>query len=680
MTPIDRVSGLIKGSLESIASRWMPSPTPDYDAYTTHNGRLVVDVNNERDSVRIGNVVDQPFFNKGLFTLSQLAAIDAFEDYNQLIHLASGPRTNSGMHPYAHIVEVARILYQNAQIAGVPVMLSDALIHIGHDGIENRKKIIEYTKRLKEIAIQIFSARPDQISHLAEERKYLSRELAKERTAGKEEIKRKFKGIIEESGDYSLITDANTSIRGIIGLTRESDEVPFPLSMGQQLGKGNLEDVFHRAIGKFDDRGANMAEVGLLYSLPNMKQIDLDFGDPRVVDGHVIRKYLSERFGSVNLDARPMTPSQQVHNAFNSLFVFHYFNERINRYLDGVAGGQYKLDTELLRVALFPSHYPTEELSPDLRARLLDSKNRKMQLMRLAIVSRDTAIDTTLKLLESAVSQYETKHGLGSNRDEIEHDIQVLKVTSDFYDRVDLDLINQIFIAMFQDFEALMGGDFPRVFDEADDNFLSGEARLLRNEVTIYRNLSLIVSRGQRKLNGDYSIAKRGRADRQFREFRKMSELVVGGFELLLAERYNIETEFRRFSEQPTYEQYQMSLSSIEELRVKIGETSSGIRTASIRNAAEYLMALCDHYASRINYEFLKNLKPDDVISIEMNLREMLQTSMVLGGRYVNSIRAFPQKLSVWLPDLDADVTRFYQSGNVGAYFADLRKTVSTIN
>ena len=255
-----------------------------------------------------------------------------------------------------------------------------------------------------------------------------------------------------------------------------------------------------------------------------------------------------------------------------------------------------------------------------------------------------------------------------------------LKDTINARNGFDLDLINQIFIAMFQDFEALMGGDFPRVFDEADDNFLSGEARLLRNEVTIYRNLSLIVSRGQRKLNGDYSIAKRGRADRQFREFRKMSELVVGGFELLLAERYIIETEFRRFSEQPTYEQYQMSLSSIEELRVKIGETSSGIRTASIRNAAEYLMALCDHYASRINYEFLKNLKPDDVISIEMNLREMLQTSMVLGGRYVNSIRAFPQKLSVWLPDLDADVTRFYQSGNVGAYFADLRKTVSTIN
>lgn len=249
-----------------------------------------------------------------------------------------------------------------------------------------------------------------------------------------------------------------------------------------------------------------------------------------------------------------------------------------------------------------------------------------------------------------------------------------LKNTINVRNGFDLDLINQIFIARFQDFEALMSDDFPEVFDENDVNFLSGEARLLRNDVTIYRNLSLIVNRGQRKLNGDYTAAKRGKADMQFREFRSMSDLVVGGFELLLAERYNIETEFRRFSEQPTYEQYQMSLSSIEELRAKVGETYSGIKATSIRSAAEYLIALCGHYASIINYEFLKNLKPEEILSKDMNLREMLQNSRVLGGRYVNSRRGFSQELSSWLPPLDADVSRFYEDVNLVTYFANLRK------
>lgn len=251
-----------------------------------------------------------------------------------------------------------------------------------------------------------------------------------------------------------------------------------------------------------------------------------------------------------------------------------------------------------------------------------------------------------------------------------------LKDTINVKNGFDLDLINQIFIARFQDFEALMNIDFPAVFDETDVNFLSGEARLLRNEITIYRNLSLIVNRGQRRLNGNYTNAKRGRADRQFREFRNLSEQVTGSFELLLAERYNIETEFRRFSEQPTYEQYQMSLSSIEELRAKVSETSSGIRAASIRSAAEYLMALCDHYASIINYEFLINLKPEDVVSGEMNLREMQHTSNSLEGRHI-SRQTFSQKLLAWLPPLGAEVTRFYENGNVGLYFSSLRKAVS---
>ena len=255
-----------------------------------------------------------------------------------------------------------------------------------------------------------------------------------------------------------------------------------------------------------------------------------------------------------------------------------------------------------------------------------------------------------------------------------------LKDTINARNGFDLDLINQIFIARFQDFEALMSDDFPAVFDETDVNFLSGEARLLRNEVTIYRNLSLILNRGKRELNGDYSNAKKGRANKQFGEFRKMSELVVDGFELLLAERYNIETEFRRFSEQPTYEQYQMSLSSIEELRAKVSETSSGIRATSIRSAAEYLMALCDHYASIINYEFLKNLKPGDVISNEISLREMQRTSNALTGRHIFRSAAFSQKLSDWLPPLDAEVARFYENGNANAYFSSLRKEISNQN
>lgn len=255
-----------------------------------------------------------------------------------------------------------------------------------------------------------------------------------------------------------------------------------------------------------------------------------------------------------------------------------------------------------------------------------------------------------------------------------------LKGTINVSNGFDLDLINQIFIARFQDFEALMSDDFPAVFDEADVNFLSGEARLLRNEVTIYRNLSLIVNRGKRELNGDYSNAKKGRANKQFGEFRKMSELVVGGVEFLLAERYNIETEFRRFGEQPTYEQYQTSLSSIEKLRAKISEASSGIKATSIKRAAEYLMELCDHYASIINYEFLKNLKPGDVVFNEANLREIRHTSSALVGRRISRLASPQIFFAAWLPPLDAEVARFYENRNIVAYFADLRKSTSTQN
>lgn len=501
MSQIEKVSDLIKGGLESIASRWMP--TPNYDAYTTHKGRLVVDVNEGEDRVRIGNVADQPFFNKGSFTPSQLAVIDDFEDYNQQVHLASGPRTNSGMHPYDHIVNVVRGVYENAQIAGVPVTLPDVLTPIGHDVIENREKIIRYTRTLKKVAIKTFNVKPDQTSHLAEERRRLAKELAKERVIGKEEIKRRFKRFIEESGDYSLSIDTNTSVRGIAGLTRESDEVPFPLSMGQQLGKGNLEDVLHKAIAKFADRDANMVEVRPLHSPSTMKQIDLAFRDERAVNEYVIEKYLTGRFGGVSLMAQPMTPSQQVHNAFNSFFVFHYFNERINRYLESIAGGQYKIDRELLKVALFPFHYPTEEISPDLRARLLNPKNRKMQLMRLAMVSRDTTIDTTLELLMSAVSQYETKHDLGSHRDEIERNIQVLKVTSDFYDRVDLDGAVREFLY----YDALGRDRIAQLDQKPQQRLFIYEAALNMMEsfqrLKMYRNPSRMAENGKPALSND---------------------------------------------------------------------------------------------------------------------------------------------------------------------------------
>ncbi len=253
-----------------------------------------------------------------------------------------------------------------------------------------------------------------------------------------------------------------------------------------------------------------------------------------------------------------------------------------------------------------------------------------------------------------------------------------LKETINQRNGFDLDLINQIFIARFKDFEALVSSNFPAIFDVSHVNFLSEQPRLLRNGVVIYRNLSAIVNRGQRKLNGDYTTSQKGKADEQFREFRARSEIVMVGLEILLAERYNLEIIFGRFAKDPSYALYRESLSSFEELRDRIIHIARHIDVDSIRSIAQYLMALADHYASTINFQFLRNIKPDEIITGGMNLQEMQKASTVLGGRYVNSRSGFSQKLLGWLPTLD--IAEFYHNDNLTNYFGNLKKAVTAQN
>ena len=118
-------------------------------------------------------------------------------------------------------------------------------------------------------------------------------------------------------------------------------------------------------------------------------------------------------------------------------------------------------------------------------------------------------------------------------------------------------------------------------------------------------------------------------------------------------------------------------MQEIDDLRNISASVAGRVNAEPISNAVQYLMALADHYSALINFEFMRNLKPEDAKAQKMNVDDMQQTTLVLAGRYVNTREGFSPQLSRRLPVLREAAYNFYQRDNYLAYFSSLRAEVS---
>ena len=235
-----------------------------------------------------------------------------------------------------------------------------------------------------------------------------------------------------------------------------------------------------------------------------------------------------------------------------------------------------------------------------------------------------------------------------------------------------LDLINQIFIAKFIDYRELVKANFHLIFNEDMPEFLKSKPRDLRDDLIRFHNFSYMFNNGRRVLGESYAPGQREDANKQFGNVLKYSSIFVKSIDSLLAERNDLEVEYRRFSQDSSYERYKESMRLIEESRERANKLAVNGDIA-LRNAKYYILFLADHYASKINHTFIQNLKPEGIARKGISIDEIERATNMLSSRYIQSISALPRELKGWLPTISRDTLEFYRPRNMRAYFEKLR-------
>lgn len=356
-----------------------PKPIqPRYTAYETPYG-LVIEI----DGYTLGSLLAQPFFKKEWLdkSLGSLEIILEAEKITQQTLKNSGPRTHSGLPAYYHILRVNRRLMENAAEIDVKLDGGTIIPAVLHDEIEEKLKKLsklweQYTvlsrrethprlRKMYEVLRDISEAR------LSERREEIREDL-------EEKLFRVIPEYVRGSHRYRMRREIEKGTTNTIRLTRFFERYKYPESMEFQFsryGNEGLEQTFGRSAIKFSDGTENMEEI---YPLPygTLGQLALAFEDQRQVGRFIIRQELTDKFGGVNTNARRMLPSNMVQTAFVRLFQFHYFNETLNQYSKEVLEG---------------------------------GNQEIIDLYRLAMHSRDIAINTAVRLLGTAREEFEKR-------------------------------------------------------------------------------------------------------------------------------------------------------------------------------------------------------------------------------------------------------------------------------
>ena len=322
----------------------------------------------------------------------QLEIARKWEEDTQELFKKLGPRRNSGLPSYSHVLYNATIGFENSKTAGIPLDFIIMLDKIGHDNIEIHENITELLRQFEAEAIQ---GRLDKATEIG-------KKLRIERTSLKHDIESRLLRYLPEtrtkgSEKEALRRDIISATKLIYDLTRFSDAWPYPLSMGVQFRRKRNEDfdlTFRRIPVKADDRTSNLIEYNPQLSLVRQIKRAYNEGDA----GRALR----ERFGDVNENAVEMPAAIKMETAFRSLFPLHYMNETMNRYGGRIDNGEYG--------------------------------NRTKQLFWLAINSKNRLIEETLGLLALAVRFYEDGNIPKGTKEAIDRDIKHKRKGSYFYE------------------------------------------------------------------------------------------------------------------------------------------------------------------------------------------------------------------------------------------------------
>ena len=374
MTPTSRIRKFVR----QIAGIGDP---PRYEVVPSTRG-LIIKLNGKE--LLSSSVLDREFFEGSTssyttYTPSEVAVLEELERVVQKQSFGK-TRTYSGLPEYSHIEGVVEMAWQNYRAAGTLPHFRSIVVHIGHDYIENIPELGKKTDEW-ETLLHKEDRMPDEDLRIEE----LEREMKILRYAAKGWLTMKLKNSIPESTSAdekaSLEKKIDQSVNSIFRMTRSTESDHYSVSIGHVYRRRGNEDfaaMIMRMIGKNDDRTRNCMEYGPTYDADTTKQINLALNkDITLFKDTTVSGELTSRFGEVTVDGKMMDPPVMVMTAFNSMLALHYQNAAISRYAGRIMN------------------------NPDGRA---------AKLLDVLEISRQKMINSAIKLLEMAISPYETLH------------------------------------------------------------------------------------------------------------------------------------------------------------------------------------------------------------------------------------------------------------------------------
>lgn len=173
--------------------------------------------------------------------------------------------------------------------------------------------------------------------------------------------------------------------------------------------------------------------------------------------------------------------------------------------------------------------------------------------------------------------------------------------------RLDVDLINQIFLFKYQQLRDLLDNGIEKVYDKTKDNFLKTSAYNVRRDVVFFDVLSKMITKHKRmlRLTGKESSI----ANRQYQAKIRESQDLIKDTELLLSANYNLEEDYNRFKEKQSYEAASKYVDNIIKLCNEINGIGEKSKDSLIKKLTNELMEKCDYYKQRIVYDIILDEK-----------------------------------------------------------------------
>lgn len=376
-----------------------PVIDPKYVIETTPHG-LILKLNGSQ--LITSSILDRDYFVKDWFTAPELEVIARWDESVQRVMKEKGTRIYSGLPYYLHVDRVVQNLFEAGKAVNVPLDYKILIEGIGHDRIEDDKRIGALEERWEKALNE----------NDYKKRLIFEEQLKVERAKVKGEVEGELLQYDSDTGvkgqeREKLERDTRIAVNQIKNVTRFSNERVYASSMGyqfQRIGREPLEQMLGRFPVKNSDRNENQIEYGLMLPLKRMQQLEIAFKDASVIENYVVGEELRKRFNGVSLEAKGMPLAIRVQTAFKSVFPSHYQNETIDRYEQGILAGRYG--------------------------------DRTTGLLKLSRFTEASMIKSAVELLMSAVKSYEFDKDIANRKEEVDKEIKDLKGEGSYYYKV----------------------------------------------------------------------------------------------------------------------------------------------------------------------------------------------------------------------------------------------------